>query len=98
MFEAAVNDESRSAWTNPSQVYVSASTATGQPSLAAVADVTGLRLARRISRPIRGRAASGRRAWRRSVIAELVRVIQSTDPSSSRAATVGGNASASALR
>ena len=75
------------ALTNPSQVNSVASTATFQPSRTAVAEVTGLRLASRTSRPIRRRAGSGSKPCRRSVIAELVNVIQSTVPSRIRSTT-----------
>ena len=70
----------------------------GPASRAAVAEVTGLRLARRIVAADPARASSGRRAWSRSVIAELVRVIQSTEPAAIRSRTAAGRASASALR
>ena len=55
-----------------------ASTATFQPRRAAASEVTGLKLARRTSRPTRWRAGSGKRPCNRVVMAELVSVIQST--------------------
>src|SRR4051812_25470233 len=84
--------------TSPAQVKTLASAATLHPRRLAVSEVTGLRLARRISRPTRSRPAWLSSEWSRSVIAELVKVTQSRDPCSIRSATVAGSASASALR
>ena len=73
-------------------MYSAASTATVQPTDRAASVVTGLKLASRISRPMRPRASGGNSSCSRAVMAGLVSVIQSIVPAMIRSTTDSGNA------